>query len=650
MKTSINIIDDYKDFVEFIGNSWTVLLAIFALIFGIFKFLKKHFRRLKDSKNLDPFFSKEDIKDATKYFVQTRFQNVSASNYDEPIESHAYITTKRLLSFFIKVVFNRQKAKNKFFMILADSGMGKTTFMLNLYIRYKKKIFREYDIKLFPLAHDKIDLLIENEDSEIKKKTILLLDAFDEDPRAISNSEERLNEIVQKSSDYKFIIITCRTQFFENDKSEPYQTKIKKFTDGGGFQTFGKLYVSPFTEKEINSYLNKRYPLFKTTLNEIYPFHNTNKQFNNLNKEKAKQIVNGCLDLMVRPMLLSYIDTLVEDKEQVIRDNYEIYDLLVSRWIERESYQKQFPFREKFKLDLLTFTKKVAIFLYELFKSEGRLYLTNDEIAIFEGTAYIELSSLEMKNKSLLTRNSRGDIKFSHKSIWEFFLVKEMFENEDFWITDFSGLDFALELYSSKIFKYSYNIDILDEFRIKHLLNIKNGIFKNWLKENPNEFEVNLSSASLLPLNLEKNNSIFDITSLSLVYSNIINVKVLVKFKNLKKLNLNMNNIINIEPLSVLTGLQILDLGGNGIENIEPLSTLTNLSTLTLSRNKIIKITALSKLSNLLILDLRSNKINNIEPLFLLTGLRILYLNNNSISKSDIDRLRRKLFFCTIYA
>ena len=46
---------------------------------------------------------------------------------------------KGLTTFNIKDAFDEKKESNKYYLILADSGMGKTTFMINLYVRYHSK-------------------------------------------------------------------------------------------------------------------------------------------------------------------------------------------------------------------------------------------------------------------------------------------------------------------------------------------------------------------------------------------------------------------------------------------------------------------------------------------------------------------------------
>jgi hypothetical protein len=101
---------------------------------------------------------------------------------------------------------------------------------------------------------------------------------------------------------------------------------------------------------------------------------------------------------------------------------------------------------------------------------------------------------------------------------------------------------------------------------------------------------------------------------------------------NLTELSLEQNQISDIKPLSNLTNLTELFLGGNLISDIKPLSNLTNLTTLHLSENKISDIKPLSNLTNLTWLYLRENLISDIKPLSNLTNLTRLYLEENQIS------------------
>src|SRR5206468_1504032 len=127
-------------------------------------------------------YSNIDVANRTKYYIQAKYQKVIPSEDEQA--SGKYINTKKgkLVTLFIKEIFPFRKNDNKHFLVLADSGMGKTALLINLYITYKnqpKGLFSigKYDIKLFPVWHqDTFDYISKIADPS---NTILLLDAFD---------------------------------------------------------------------------------------------------------------------------------------------------------------------------------------------------------------------------------------------------------------------------------------------------------------------------------------------------------------------------------------------------------------------------------------------------------------------------------------
>ncbi|MGB3265164.1 MAG: CHAT domain-containing protein [Microcoleus sp.] len=122
-----------------------------------------------------------------------------------------------------------------------------------------------------------------------------------------------------------------------------------------------------------------------------------------------------------------------------------------------------------------------------------------------------------------------------------------------------------------------------------------------------------------------------NLTQISLNSNQIVNLEPLANLTNLTILELNENQIVNLEPLANLTNLRILQLNENQIVNLEPLANLTNLTQLYLIRNQIVNLQPLSKLSKLKKLNLSFNKITNVEPLSDLSDLKSLTLNFNQI-------------------
>ncbi len=364
-------------------------------------FLYRRHQNLKAASDLSPFFNYQDVKVKRDLFIESKLQNNSPTREDEPGFTHKYVVKEKLIPFFIKTAFNEKKVSDKFYLVLADSGMGKTTFLINLFVRYNSffNLNRKYNIKLIPFGYkgDVIEKIKEIKKEEIKN-TILLLDAFDEYVKILPpakhdalNDDERfrkvLDEVIDTVQDFREVVITSRTQYFPGQEDRDYELKIPRF-DEKGFHKLAKLYLSPFDDSEIRSYLNKKYGVLK--------FWNREK------KQKALEIVNNSPNLMVRPMLLNYIDLLVEDNQKY-SNAYQIYEALVYKWIEREA-DKRKPDkddRDRFKNNLYCYSRQVALKIYEKRKEIQNYQLTVADAVTIE----VKLEHYEMTGQSLLTRD-----------------------------------------------------------------------------------------------------------------------------------------------------------------------------------------------------------------------------------------------------
>ena len=430
----------------------TILTSLLVyLLTNLYKYLVNHYKNSIVAKDLNPYFDYKKVKTAQEYFIQTQFQNESPTREDEPGFMHRFVAKRPLIPFFLKTAFDEKKETDKYYLILADSGMGKTTFMINLYVKnYSFLNFRQrYKMALFPLGDGRILDIIKQIKPEEAKRTILLLDAFDEDKKLIPPDEpdglsdddrfrKRLDEIFEVVRDFREVIITSRTQYFPGQETQPYELKIPRFDDAG-FHKLAKLYLSPFDSKEIKRYLDKKYG----TLN----FWNRKK------KRQAFRIVNSSPRLMVRPMLLSYIDYLVESNKP-FSTTYQLYETLVDKWIEREATKhKQILDREKFKRDLYNYSQLIANALYHKRKESEMLFLSKDSAIEIARNHHIDLKDYEITGQSLLTREASGNWKFAHKSIFEYFIAKKAIHDKAFLCTlNFSEMDMVIQFFLETIF------------------------------------------------------------------------------------------------------------------------------------------------------------------------------------------------------
>lgn len=195
------------------------LLGILSVIFSVFLFLKKivleWFLKRKLSKyqymalgyNIN-----DDTKKTFDYYISARWQKVNPCNF----ENNNPCDSQELIPY---MMYNIKKNSNKYYIILGDSGMGKTTSLYMMFFYYYKKLFRRYMIKYVPLYSKHV--IREIEEIENKQNTILLLDGLDENNEAMQDYEKFLDEIISSTTKFYMIIISCRTHFFSSEAKEP---------------------------------------------------------------------------------------------------------------------------------------------------------------------------------------------------------------------------------------------------------------------------------------------------------------------------------------------------------------------------------------------------------------------------------------------
>jgi hypothetical protein len=452
--------ENLKDFYPWMVTYFPLIIALL----GVMPLLQKLGTKLwklgqqrKLQKDLHPFYTKQEIQRATQYYVETKCQNIAPSKEDELRETSPFSAKEKIIPFFLKKAFKPMKDECQFYIVLADSGMGKTTFLINLYLRYIDQFFRpQYQIKLLPFAFPEIDKEIEKIPNDVKRQTILLLDAFDEDIQAVQDYKTRLHDLIQKVLYFREVVITCRTQFFPSEAEEPGETGVLRFGPEGGSRVFHKFYISPFDDNDIRAYLRKRFAWFQV-----------------FKKRKAKQIVKYSPNLMVRPMLLSYIGDLLQS-EHPYTATYMVYAELINKWIEREANKVPPARREHYKEELFRFSREIAVDIYRYRADrKGSLLIPGEVIKPFAEKHGINLEEMEMKARSLFNRNARGDYKFSHKSILEYFLAEEAFFNPEFrQELDVDGMDQANAFFEKMIrdkltVPFFSQGDLTGEYRLK---------------------------------------------------------------------------------------------------------------------------------------------------------------------------------------
>lgn len=215
-------------------------------------------RRILEREFGGDFYSSETIERSTRYYVRPDCSSIDPS---EEADLRSLVLSREDL-FSVVDRFLEHESPYRHLLLLADSGMGKSSFVLNYYAsnRLRWRGQRRLRFVVVPLGHPNADSYIAA--IQEKREVVLLLDAFDEDPSAIADYRARIEQLTELSIPFRRIIITCRTQFFPRAVEIPTRAGFvyepRELGQSGEYE-FRKLYLMPFTDVQVSSYLRRRF-------------------------------------------------------------------------------------------------------------------------------------------------------------------------------------------------------------------------------------------------------------------------------------------------------------------------------------------------------------------------------------------------------
>ncbi|MCG8069806.1 MAG: pentapeptide repeat-containing protein, partial [Candidatus Thiodiazotropha taylori] len=328
------------------------------------------------------------------YYVVPNAQNVNPADFEE--DDTGLIAKNNIFNLLDSFLSGPPRYNHAF--VLSDAGMGKTSLLVMLELFYINKfIQKNFEVKLFKLAPETIDEISEIDSPH---NTVLLLDALDEDQDAWENFYNRLQLILQATKSFRKVVITCRTQFFPIEHEE--DGRIPGVVVLSGFHC-SKIFLSPFTDEQVDEYLQKRFPDPESI-------------------NKAKKIVSRMNSLKFRPMLLSYVDYFLDSKQE-FNDALTVYKILVDEWLNRELRKGVISDKK----EIFNACTKIAVYMYSKKKRAIEFGEVRDSYMTLKSFRSLEYMTIE--GRSLLHRNSEGNYKFAHYSILEYFVAKHLISN-----------------------------------------------------------------------------------------------------------------------------------------------------------------------------------------------------------------------------
>jgi len=431
---------EWKDYAQYIIVIIFIMMVIGYILIPLIKIIGKLCAFINNRKIRKKiiyqklsFMNSSDVYYAIKNYIPTRFSQENLSDYDEMDVESKSDGFNSLLEQFLKHEY-KEKTGDKYYLCLGDCGMGKTTFLINLY--YQTLKLREYKCEFISLQKDDCIEAINKIDD--KSNTILLLDGLDENKKALTDYESFGSSLEKVTCNFYRVIITVRTNFFENESKERISNNKSNISTLDKLLTSKKYYITPFTNDDIIKHLQKKYH---------YNVKKINKALNVINKNKK---------LSKTPLLLRYIDDLLDDDYQFKYD-YQFYEYLFDKWIKRESLNEKMEF--DMHKECLIMAKRIY---YEWLKN-GSLEIYYKDIKNNE--EFTELENIQLKGHALINRTGDGMYKFSHISYWEFLLAK--LSLSDIWFSDlvmiknFDGAThFLEEMKDSQNNNYEQNINL----------------------------------------------------------------------------------------------------------------------------------------------------------------------------------------------
>ncbi|MBS6953488.1 MAG: hypothetical protein KH230_09665 [Enterocloster asparagiformis] len=375
-----------------------ILVPIGKVIKRLFDYIsQRQFIKNKVYVNLS-FMESADVYYAINQFIPTRFSSNNDPGYDdEPAPVYVDVAQEKeplLIERFIKFEFDI-KGGRKYYLCLADCGMGKTTFLINLYYRVLKQ--GKYQCQFISLQN--VSCLEQIRKVSKKGETILLLDALDENDNAVTNYNAFITKLEHETQEFYRVVITSRTNFFESESKEHLSEQKRVNGTSSKLSGLRKFYITPFTDEDIQHFLRLRY------------------RFNRKKQTQSWKIISHNKNLSVRPLLLRFIDELLAE-EQTFEYDFQLYERLFRKWIAREKKSLGDSNGEGFYDDC----QQMAKFMYYQWLKNGKIGVYLNELT--ENAFVPGIESMQLKGHAMLNRTSDGLYKFSHKSYWEYLLAK----------------------------------------------------------------------------------------------------------------------------------------------------------------------------------------------------------------------------------
>lgn|GEM_PF-6244766 len=363
--------------------------------------------------------------------------------------------------------------------LLGNYGTGKSTTLKRLMYTQAKRYLDDSDerIPIFvelkgfrqaPRSRQLITDIIVNEfgvkgnfnfskfqELNEKGKFLIILDGFDEMADRVLDGlpNEHFEELSTLACNNGKVILSSRTHYFrdyehimevQGDTRDLY-SRIEGRT---GFQM---LFLNPFTEKDIDTYLESSFKV---------------------EWENYKKVIKNTYDLKSLAEVPILMNMIVQILPEMMRDSVkinrsEIYQKFTERWFKRESWRRGVHTTERIyfcKQLALHFYKKQENFVHWKFLPQHIKNYFKDKI---NSPTDLDIFEADVRTSNFLVRKQdSGNYYFVHKSFMEFFVARCFHDNIR--EQEVNGLDDLNDFIKSRVI-YEFLMEMLDNDDIELL-------------------------------------------------------------------------------------------------------------------------------------------------------------------------------------
>ncbi|KAF9951529.1 hypothetical protein BGZ72_006990 [Mortierella alpina] len=333
-----------------------------------------------------------------------------------------------------------EKTDNKVLLMLGESGVGKSTFNMELesylWSQYEKERWIPLFISLPAIDQPEKDLIVKHlrklqfEESQIRELR---------NQSANWNNLYRTNKLNQEGEWQAQMVISCRTEYLGLDYKDQFRPGDRN--KPSDLEKLQEVVVMPFDKEQIKEYIDKFVALEK-------PLWNAGKYSDVLNT------IPSLRDLVKNPFLLKVsldvLPRLVDpDKKNFAATTnvtrVALYDQFVEQWLERgkkrlvekdmgELERKAYEglSSEGFARNGIAFLKKLATAVYD--KQGGNpvvQYSRVEDEGSWKDKLFGREDDMKLLRDACPLARSGNQYRFIHRSILEYSLARAVFEPRD---------------------------------------------------------------------------------------------------------------------------------------------------------------------------------------------------------------------------